>query len=51
MPSVIRGDCCPIGIDIGTQFIYIAEAKESMHKPGVLSTDVLLNQYTRRKTL
>ena len=51
MSSVIRGECCPVGIDIGTQSIYIAEAKESMQKPGVLSTEVLLNRYAQRKTL
>ena len=51
MSSVIRGDRCPVGIDIGTQSIYIAEAKESMQKPGVLSTEVLLNRYAQRKTL
>ena len=51
MLSVIRGDCCPVGVDIGTQSIYIAEAKESMQKPGLLSTEVLLNRYSRRKTL
>lgn len=51
MPSVLRGDCCPIGIDIGTQSIHIAEAKHGLIESDILCTEVVLNQYSRRKTL